>query len=67
MCSCVAYLVEFGMQRAAELHVLDQVRALTFVWGDDANLIWLCSGLQQPGCDLFHVGSLSSLKIKYME
>lgn len=63
LCSGVAHLVEFGVQRAAELHVLDQVGALTLVWGDDADLIRLCSSLQQPGGDLFHVGSLGSLTL----
>lgn len=46
------------MQRAAELHVLDQVGALTLIWGDDADLVRFGSSLQQPGSDLFYVGSL---------
>lgn len=68
MCLClgpsselICYLVEFGVQRATELHVLDQVGALALIWGDDANLIWLCPSLQQPGCYFLHIGSLSSL------
>lgn len=56
--TCVWYLIEFGVQGATELHVLDQVRALALVWGDDADLVWFGSGLQQPGGDLLYVGSL---------
>lgn len=52
------YLIEFGVQGAAELHVLDQVGALTLVRGDDADLVGFGSGLQQPGGDLLYVGSL---------
>ena len=50
------------MQGATELHVLDQVGALTLIWGDDANLVRFGSGFQQPGGDLLYVGSLRSLK-----
>ena len=57
------YLVELGVQGAAELHVLDEVGALALVGGDDANLIGLGTGLQQPGGDLLHVGRLRPLKI----
>lgn len=46
------------MQGAAKLHVLDQVGALTLVWGDDADLVGFGSGLQQPGGDLLYVSSL---------
>lgn len=50
------------MQGAAELHVLDQVGALTLVRGDDADLIGFGSRLQQPGGDFLHVGSFSPEK-----
>lgn len=50
------------MQGAAELHVLDQVGALTLVRGDDADLIGFGSCLQQPGGDFLHVGSFSPEK-----
>lgn len=53
------YLVEFGVQRAAELHVLHQVRALALVRRDNANLVRFGSGLQQTGGDLLHVSSFS--------
>lgn len=36
-----AHLVELGVQRAAELHVLHQVGALALVRCDDANLVRL--------------------------
>lgn len=52
------YLIEFSVQGATKLHILDQVRALTLVWGNDANLAGLGSSLKQPGGDLLHVGSL---------
>jgi len=54
----ISYLVEFGVQGAAELHVLDQVGALALVRRDDADLVRLGSGLQQPGGDLLHVRGL---------
>ena len=56
------YLIEFGVQGATELHVLDQVGALTLVRGDDADLVRFGSSLQQPGGDLLYVGSLRPLK-----
>ena len=52
------YLVELGVQGAAELHVLDQVGALALIGRDDADLVGLGAGLQQPGGDLLHVGRL---------
>lgn len=55
----VHYLIQFGVQGTAELHVLHQVGALTLIRGDDANLIGFCSGFQQPGGDLLNIGSLS--------
>lgn len=53
------YLVEFGVEGAAELHVLDEVRALALVRGDDADLVRFGSGLQQTGGDLLHVSCFS--------
>lgn len=50
------YLVEFGMQGATELHVLDQVGPLSLVGGNDPNLIRLCSSLEQPCGYFFHIG-----------
>lgn len=55
----VKYLIELGVQGAAELHVLDQVRALTLIRSDDADLVGFGSSFQQPCSDLLHVGSLS--------
>lgn len=40
------YLVEFGMEGATELHVLDQVGPLSLIGRNDANLIGFCSSLQ---------------------
>lgn len=40
------YLIELGMEGATELHVLDQVRPLSLIGGDDADLVWFCSSLQ---------------------
>jgi len=54
----VRHLVQLGVQRAAELHVLDQVGSLALVRRDDADLARLGSGLQQPRGDLLHVGRL---------
>lgn len=54
------YLVELGVEGATELHVLHQVGPLALVGGDDAYLVRLGPSLQQPGCDLLHVGRLSS-------
>lgn len=51
------------MQGAAELHVLNQVGALTLIWGDDADLVRFGSSLKQPGGDLLYVGSLSPTNI----
>lgn len=56
------YLIEFGVQGAAELHVLHQVGALTLVWCDDTDLIGFGSCLQQPGGDFLYVGSFSPRK-----
>lgn len=53
------YLVEFGVQWAAELHVLHKVRALALVWRNDADLVRFGSSLQQTGGDLLHISSLS--------
>lgn len=36
-----AYLVELGVQGAAELHILYQVGALPLIGCDDADLVWL--------------------------
>ena len=52
------YLIEFGVQGATELHVLHQVGALALVGRDDADLVRLRSGLQQPGGDLLHIRCL---------
>lgn len=53
------YLIEFCVQGATELHVLDKVGALTLVRGDDADLIRFGSCLQQPGGDFLYIGCLS--------
>lgn len=58
----MSYLIKFGVQGATELHVLDQVGALTLVRGDDADLVGFGSGLQQSGGDLLYIDSLSPLK-----
>lgn len=47
------------MEGTTELHVLHQVGPLALVGGDDAYLVRLGPGLEQPGGDLLHVGSLS--------
>jgi len=47
------------VQGATELHVLHQVGSLALVRRDDADLVGLGSGLQQPGGDLLHVRGLS--------
>lgn len=54
----IHYLIQFGVQGPAELHVLHQVGALALVRGNDANLVGFSSSLQQPGSDLLNVGSL---------
>lgn len=53
------YLVEFGVEGATELHVLDQIGPLTLIGSDDTNLIRFCSSLQQPRCYFLHIGCLS--------
>lgn len=53
------YLVEFGMERATKLHVLDQVGPLSLIGGNDANLIRLCSGLEQSCGYFLHIGCFS--------
>ena len=58
----MSYPIKFGVQGATELHVLDQVGALTLVWGDDANLVGFGSSFQQSGGDLLYIGSLSPWK-----
>lgn len=40
------YLVEFGVEGATELHVLDQIGPLALIGSDDTNLIRFCSSLQ---------------------
>lgn len=55
---CLWYLIEFGVQGSAELHVLDQVGALTLVWCDDADLVGFGSSFKQPGGDLLNICSL---------
>lgn len=52
-------LVEFGMEGAAELHVLNQVGPLTLVGRNDADLIGFGSSLQQPGGYFLHIRCLS--------
>lgn len=59
-----SYLIQFGVQGTAELHVLHQVGALTLIRGDDANLVGFGSRFQQPGGDLLHIGSFSPEKKK---
>lgn len=58
----VSYLIEFGVQGAAELHVLHQIGALSLIRGDDANLVRFGSSLQQPCGNFLYVGSLSPWK-----
>lgn len=53
------YLVEFGVEGATELHVLDQVGPLSLIGRDDADLIGFRSGLEQPCGYFLHVGCLS--------
>lgn len=53
-----SYLVQLGVQGAAELHVLHQVGPLALIRRDDANLVWLGACLQQLRGDLFHICSL---------
>lgn len=53
------HLVQLGVQRATELHVLHQVGPLALVGCYDADLVGLSPSLQQLGGDLLHVGSFS--------
>lgn len=48
------------MKGATKLHVLDQVGPLSLIGGNDANLIRLCSSLQQPCSYFLHIGCFSS-------
>lgn len=53
------HLVEFGVKRAAELHVLHQVGPLALVGCDDADLIGFGPSLQQPGGNFLDIGCFS--------
>lgn len=55
-------LVEFDIQGAAVLHVLDDERTLALVGCDDANLVGLDAGTQETCCDLFDIRRLRSEK-----
>lgn len=52
------YLVELGVQRTAELHVLNQIGTLTLIRRDDADLVGFGSSLQQASGDLLHISCL---------
>ena len=58
----VTHLVELSVQGATELHVLHQVRPLALVGCDNADLIRLCAGLQEPRGDLLHVRRLGPVE-----
>ena len=48
-------LVQILLHRSVELHVVDDVGALSFVRGDDTDLRWSNAGLEELGDDLLDV------------
>ena len=57
------FLIELLMQGTAVLHVLDQVGSLTFVRGDDADLVGLDAGFEEFGGNLLHHRGLVSIQV----
>lgn len=53
-------LVEVLLQGSVELHVVHDVRALSFVWGDNADLAGDNSRLEELGDDLLNIRRLGS-------
>ena len=56
------YLVQSLQHGAIVLHVLDHVRPLTLVGGDDPDLVWTDAGLHQLGHHLLHVHRLHPVR-----
>ena len=50
-------LVEIFLERSVELHVVDDVRSLSLVRCDHADLSWYNTGLEELRHNLFNVGS----------
>jgi len=57
-------LVQVLLERAVELHVRHDVRALTLVRRDDADLAREDAGLEEPGDDLLDVGRLGAARAR---
>lgn len=50
------FLVEVFLQRPIELHIIDDIRALTLVRSNDTDLRWNNTRLEELGDDLLNVG-----------
>jgi hypothetical protein len=55
-------LVEFLLERAVELHVVNEIRPLPFVRRDDSDLVREDAGLEELGDDLLDVRGFGSVK-----